>query len=180
MCTSRAYGRSSATPASSFAPFAASATTSSGTSVGRLFWKIFIGFWIALVVAAVGAGTAVWVQHHSHDAPPQDLAAGPPSRIVIDLAAATLRHGRVEALPPWMSEVQSRRAMVMFAVDAQGRDVLGPGAPSGALTAAREIIARGEEGRGARQVSSPPRASYLPFLPRGPGPRGQRPPPEPP
>src|SRR5260221_363290 len=125
MCISRAYGRNSATPASSFAPFAASATTSCGSSVGRLFWKIFIGFWIALVVAAVGAGTAVWVQHHSHDAPPPDLAAGPPSRIVIDLAAATLRHGGVEALRQWMSEVQSRRAMVMFAVDAQGRDALG-------------------------------------------------------
>ena len=148
--------------------------------MGRLFWKIFIGFWIALVVAAVGAGTAVWVQHRSHDAPPSDLAAGPPSRIVTDLAAATLRHGGVDALRQWLGEVQSRRAMLMFAVDREGRDVLGREVPGGALTAAREIIARGEEGRGARQVSVPDGATYLLFLTRGPGPRGQRPPPEPP
>ncbi|HZE58977.1 MAG TPA: ATP-binding protein [Burkholderiales bacterium] len=148
--------------------------------MGRLFWKIFIGFWIALVVAAVGAGTTVWIQHHSHDQPPQDLPGGPPSRIATDLAAATLRHGGVGALRQWMSEVQSRRPVMMFAVDAEGRDVLGRDVPSAALVAAREVVARGEEGRGARQVAAPDGASYLLFVTRVPGLRPQRPPPEPP
>ena len=67
--------------------------------MGRLFWKIFIGFWLALVVAAVAAGTAVWVQRleRGREAPP-DLAVGPPSRIATDLAAVTLRHGGVNAV----------------------------------------------------------------------------------
>src|SRR5205823_13847666 len=85
-------------------------------------WKIFIGFWIALVVAAVGAGTAVWVQHHGREAPPQDLAMGPPSRIATDLAAATLRHGGVEALRSWMNDAQVRRAVALFVVDDADHD----------------------------------------------------------
>jgi len=148
--------------------------------VGRLFWKIFIGFWIALVVAAVGAGTAVWVQHRNRDVPPPDLAAGPPARITTDLAAATLRHGGVEALRQWMTEVHARRPMMMFAVDDQGRDLLGREVPPAALMAAREIVAHGDEDRGARQVAASDGTRYLLFVTRGPGPRGQRPPPGPP
>jgi two-component system OmpR family sensor kinase len=147
--------------------------------VGRLFWKIFIGFWIALVVAAVGAGTAVWVQHHGHDAPPQDLAAGPPSRLATDLAAVTLRHGGPDALREWMSEVQARRNVIVFAVDDAGQDLLGREVPAAVLAAAREVVARGDD-RGARKVAAPDGASYLLFITRAPGARPLRPPPEPP
>src|SRR4029077_13239749 len=79
-----------------------------GVAVGRLFWKIFIGFGLSLVTAALITGTAVWVQHH-REAPPPELAGGPPSRIATDLAAATLAHGGVDALRSWMMEVESRR-----------------------------------------------------------------------
>lgn len=157
--------------------------------MGRLFWKIFIGFWLALVVAAVGAGTAVWLQHRRTEPPSQELAGGPPSRIATDMAAATLRHGGVEALRHWMKEVQGRRALMIYAVDGGGRDVLGREVPGTALAAAREVIARGDDGRGARQVAAADGASYVLFVTRGPGPgpgpgpgagRGMRPPPEPP
>src|SRR5260221_10906481 len=71
-----------------------------GVAVGRLFWKIFLGFWLALVVAGVVAGTAVWLQR-PRDPTAQDLAMGAPSRIATDLAAATLRYGGVEAPRQW-------------------------------------------------------------------------------
>jgi len=142
--------------------------------VGRLFWKIFIGFWIALVVAAVGAGTAVWIQHRGREAPPPDLVMGPPSRIATDLAAATLRHGGVEALRQWMNDAQVRRTVAVFAVDDAGRDVLGREVPAAALAAARELIARGDDGRGVRRVAALGGESYLVFVTRAPG--GGRPP----
>jgi two-component system OmpR family sensor kinase len=148
--------------------------------VGRLFWKIFIGFWIALVVAAVGAGTAVWLQRleRAREAPP-DLAVGPPSRIATDLAAATLRHGGVDALRQWMNDVQAKRAVALFAVDEQGHDVLGREVPTTALASARQVVARGDDGKGARRVAARGGESYLVFVARVPGPwkeRGKPPP----
>jgi two-component system OmpR family sensor kinase len=138
--------------------------------VGRLFWKIFIGFWIALVVAAVGAGTAVWLQRleRAREAPP-DLAVGPPSRIATDMAAATLRHGGVDALRQWMNDVQAKRAVALFAVDEQGHDVLGREVPATALASARQVVARGDDGKGARRVAASGGESYLVFVARVPG-----------
>ena len=154
--------------------------------MGRLFWKIFIGFWLALVVAAVGAGTAVWLQHHAQQQQPPDLAAGPPSRMTVDLAAATLRHGGLEALKQWIAEVHSRRGAILFAVDDDGHDVIGRAVPQAALASAREIAAHSEENRGgARHIAAPDGTRYLIFVTRPPGPlprggAGGRPPPEPP
>ena len=142
--------------------------------MGRLFWKIFIGFWLALVTAAAITGTAVWLQHHMQAAPP-DLAAGQPSRIATDMAAATLRHGGVEALRAWMNDVEFRRPVALFAVDDQGRDILGREVPPTALASARELVESGDEGRGARRVSLPSGENYLLFVTRAPGAPGARP-----
>jgi len=150
--------------------------------VGRLFWKIFFGFWLALVSAALITGTAVWVQHH-RATPPPELAGGPPSRIATDLAAATLAHGGVEALRSWMIDVESRRPVQVFAVDDDGRDVLGREVSETIVAAARELAEKGEPG--ARRVAAPGGESYLVFVtrpagaPRPPGPRPGRPGPPP-
>jgi two-component system OmpR family sensor kinase len=143
--------------------------------MGRLFWKIFIGFWLALVTAAAITGTAVWLQHHRQE-PATELAGGPPSRLATDLAAATLAHGGVEALRSWMQEVESRRPVQVFAVDDRGRDVLGREVAPTTLAAARELVEHGEPG--ARRVAAPGGESYLVFVTRAPG--GLRPPPRPP
>ncbi|HYR33508.1 MAG TPA: ATP-binding protein [Burkholderiales bacterium] len=137
--------------------------------MGRLFWKIFIGFWIALVVAAFGTGTAVWVQRleRAREAPQQDLAVGPPHRIAIDMAAATLRHGGVEALRQWMNDWQGRRPLPVFAVNDEGRDLLGREVPVAALASARELAARGADGQGVRLVAAPGQENFLLFVPRG-------------
>ena len=154
--------------------------------MGRLFWKIFIGFWLALVVAAVGAGTAVWLQHRALQQQPPDLAAGPPSRMTVDLAAATLRHGGLEALKQWIAEVHARRGAILFAVDDEGRDVLAREVPAGALASAREVASHSEDNRGgARYIVGADATRYLIFVTRppglrSPGPGQGRPPPEPP
>lgn len=33
--------------------------------MGRLFWKFFLSFWLALLLAGVGVGTAVWLRHQT-------------------------------------------------------------------------------------------------------------------
>jgi len=32
--------------------------------MGRLFWKSFLAFWLALLLAGAGVGVAVWLYQH--------------------------------------------------------------------------------------------------------------------
>jgi len=137
--------------------------------VGRLFWKIFLGFWLALVIAAVLTGTAVWLRHRSDTPPPE--SAGPPFRVAADLAAATLRHGGVEALRAWMMEAQFRRPVAVFAVDALGHDILEREVPPAALAAARSRADQSGDAGAARTVTAAGGGTYLVFATRTPGPR---------
>ena len=138
--------------------------------MGRLFWKIFLGLWLALIIAAVITGTAVRLQH-LHEAPPAELAGGPPFRLAADLAAATLRHGGVEALREWMKDAPLRRPILVFAIDEQGNDILGREVPPSALAAAREVADQGNDALGARRVAAAGGGEYLIFAMRTPGPR---------
>jgi two-component system OmpR family sensor kinase len=133
--------------------------------VGRLFWKIFLAFWLALVAAAVSTGTIVWLQHGAADAAPKDFAAGP--RGGMDMAAAMLRDDGVEALRGWMQH--RRHPAPIYVVDEAGRDVLGRAVPAAALARAREIVRRRGEGFRARSVVGPGGERYLLFAPQPPG-----------
>jgi len=131
--------------------------------VGRLFWKIFIGFWLALVVAAVGTGTIVWLKHEEISAAP--LAMGPRAGYGIEMAASMLREDGVDALRGWIAH--RRRPMQVFVVDDEGRDVLGRPVAESLVTSARRVAERGEPG--ARLVTTPDGERYLLFAPLPPG-----------
>jgi two-component system OmpR family sensor kinase len=133
--------------------------------VGRLFWKIFLAFWLALVVAAVGTGTVVWLQHGAADAQPKEFGAGP--RAGMDMAAAMLREDGVEALRGWMQH--RRHPAPIYVVDEAGRDVLGRAVPEASLARAREIVRRRGDGFRARSVVGPAGERYLLFAPLQPG-----------
>jgi two-component system OmpR family sensor kinase len=65
-------------------------------TVGRLFWKFFLVFWLALLTAGIGVGTAVWWQRQSEgDSSPRGLRFAEP---FVAAAGATLQYGGVEAL----------------------------------------------------------------------------------
>jgi two-component system OmpR family sensor kinase len=147
--------------------------------MGRLFWKIFIAFWLALIAAAVATGIAVSVQRAARSAAEPELASGPPAALATNLASATLRHGGVEALRGWLREAQGARGVALFAVDPQGADLLGRPVPPAALARARELADSGERPRVARLAEAPSGERYLLFAAaqgeaRGPG---RRPPP---
>ncbi|HEY5899272.1 MAG TPA: ATP-binding protein [Burkholderiales bacterium] len=131
--------------------------------MGRLFWKIFLAFWLALVVAAVGTGTVVWLRHED---PGAQLAMGPRAGFGMEMAASMLRQDGAEALRGWMEH--RRHPMPIFAVDESGRDVLGRAVPPQALARARDIVQRGD-GFGARMVATPDGERYLLFAPIPPG-----------
>ncbi len=129
--------------------------------MGRLFWKIFLAFWLALVVAAVGTGTVVWLRRAAADAPPPEFAAG--ARGGMDMAAAMLRDDGVDALRGWMQH--RRHPMPIYVVDKTGRDVLDRPVPQAALERARQIVRRRGDSFRARSIVAPDGAHYLVFVP---------------
>jgi two-component system, OmpR family, sensor kinase len=133
--------------------------------MGRLFWKIFFAFWAALIATALATATAVSLQRSARMSPEPQLVRGLPAVLATDLAAATLRHGGVSALRAWMTETERRRGPSLFAVDAQGADMLGRPVPPEALARARELAASGEGRRAARRVTAPSGEDYLLFMP---------------
>src|SRR5688572_4439246 len=147
--------------------------------MGRLFWKIFFAFWLTLIAAAIGTGMAISLQREERDGPAPELAGGRIPALATELASVTLRHGGVPALREWMRESQRTRGPSLFAVDSEGRDLLGRPVPAAALTRARELAAGGGA-RAAREVAAPGGEHYLLFTPmEGEPRRGRRPGPPP-
>jgi two-component system, OmpR family, sensor kinase len=129
--------------------------------VGRLFWKIFLAFWVALIVAAAGAGTVVWLRHE--EAPLPDMTAGP--RGGMHMAAAMLRNDGVDAVRGWL---QHRRSpSPIYVIDEAGRDILGRPVPPAALERAREAAQRRGDSFRLRSVAAPGGERYLVFAPGG-------------
>jgi two-component system, OmpR family, sensor kinase len=148
--------------------------------MGRLFWKIFLAFWLALIATAVATGSAVSLYRAGRVAADAELARGMHAAMSIEMAAATLRHGGVQALRAWVTEAQGGRRPVLFAVDARGMDLLGRPVPEPVLARARELAASGPRACAARLAAAPDGETYLLFTPaqaaprRGPGPGGRR------
>jgi len=145
--------------------------------VSRLFWKIFLAFWLALAAAAAATGTAVWLHRYAREAGERDLLAGPPQAFSTALAAATLHHGGVDALRAWIAEASHARPLAMLAVDDAGRDLLGRPVPAASLARAKALAAQGTEPRAARLVTAAGGERILLFTPPGAEPRRRAPPP---
>lgn len=112
--------------------------------MGRLFWKILAGFWLALIAAAIGVGIGVALEQQSRfdermarfEASP--LATGPYTRARIAETAALLRHAGPETTARVLAERGPRAARrPVLVVDAQGRDLLGREVPAQVLAQAR-------------------------------------------
>ncbi|MCO5106669.1 MAG: ATP-binding protein [Burkholderiaceae bacterium] len=134
--------------------------------MGRLFWKFFLAFWLALLLAGAAVGSLVWLHQQRVAREEPALAAGPRAALALQAAAATLRHGGVPALrallgdaaPPWS-------AAVVYAVDRDGRDLLGRDVPADALERARGLLARPAAPRAARAVRYDDASGLLLFVP---------------
>jgi len=135
------------------------------TAVGRLFWKFFFSYWLALVVAVFGTSTAVWLYRLAETGPGLALEAGPRATFVVGSAAATLRHGGVAAVKELMADWERRGHVGLFIVDERGRDVLDRPVSAAALAEARGRTQSSSESGPVRLVRRPGGESYLIFVP---------------
>lgn len=155
--------------------------------MGRLFWKVLLGFWLALLAAGTIVAIVVFtVQQTESDDELLGRADGPGlllrSPWVSDRLlrhAEILRHAGEPALRDYMHRAHERRMargrtpVVVLVVDARGRDLLGRPVPASALELARRVALTVEEDAAetpavALRVSADAGGEYLLFMPRPP------------
>ncbi|HOW74369.1 MAG TPA: ATP-binding protein [Candidatus Competibacteraceae bacterium] len=131
--------------------------------MGRLFWKFFFAFWLALLAASGGVGAAVWLHQQTLDERSQ-LASGPRAAFLVNATAATLRHGGIAALQSLLEEWRDRGGAHVYVVDDAGRELLDRVVPAEALAQARRLAQEDRESRIARLETAGGRP-YLFFIP---------------
>lgn len=131
--------------------------------MGRLFWKIFFGFWLTMVLIAVGVGFGV--HHHNKKLLTQmtDIGTGPGAELLVSSAAASLRYGGEQALGRLLKEWPRRAAHRVLVVDDIGRDLFGR--PVSRLSLAAALKTAERRARGVRRVVTPDGRRYLLFIP---------------
>ncbi len=109
--------------------------------MGRLFWKFFLAFWLALIVAVALAAALFSLHQQRTRDDAASLGAGPRAELALRSAAATLRHGGVDALREWLRDDEAHRRSpggpVVHAIDRDGVDLLGRPVPGEMLAQAR-------------------------------------------
>lgn len=133
--------------------------------MGRLFWKFFLAFWLALIAAIALVGALVALHQQDLRETTASLAAGPRTELALRSAAATLRHGGTEALRDWLLDDDNARvASGVYAVDRHGDDLLGRPVAADAIERAR-LYARAEDSHARHGVRYDEASELLLFVP---------------
>lgn len=94
--------------------------------MGRLFWKFFLTFWLALLVAGIGVGTAVWLRHNAwqgNETAKHSVDVRRASAFVA-VAENVMRHGGVAGLRNFLDAMHEAPFPPVYAVDDQDREIL--------------------------------------------------------
>jgi two-component system OmpR family sensor kinase len=134
-------------------------------AMGRLFWKIFFGFWLSLVAISVAVGLAVNLYNQARWEELDELAAGPRAELALNAVAVALRHGGRETVAELFQDMPRRFRQQVLIVDAEGKDLFGHSVPAAALQRARQNIGDTLRARGLRRVQLADGAEYLLFIP---------------
>lgn len=133
--------------------------------MGRLFWKIFAGIWISLVLTMLGVGTAFFLHTRAHMDENSRVAKDPRSAFSSRLAAVSLEHGGEEVARNILLDWPSRELTAPMVVNPEGRDLLDRPVNPEMLNQAREHLDASMGGRGPLAATSPSGIRYIVFLP---------------
>ncbi|SFK31777.1 sensor histidine kinase [Methylophaga sulfidovorans] len=135
--------------------------------MSRLFWKFFIVFWLALLVAGISVGTVVWLHHKSI----QDQANKTDSEIdvhahaFVSVAADIFSYGGEEALITFLQKAQQAPFPKVYAIDDNGNDILRRSIDPKKVAYAKALFLQGEFPLAIRYVTDNEGHSLLLFSP---------------
>lgn len=148
--------------------------------MGRLFWKLVVVFWVALLVAGYGVASIVRLHDESLRNESRAVLGGPRAEYTVHSATVLLKHAGPAALRELLASESAGPGPQLLAVDETDRELLNRPVPPQALSRAREL-ARNSQGPGiAHFAQAADGHTWLLFLPgearpaEGPG---MRPPP---
>jgi len=137
--------------------------------VGRLFWKFFLTFWLALLVAGIGVGTAVWLRHNtwqnSGDELPRAAIDVRHASSLLEVAESAYRYGGDAELRLFLGKLHAAHLPPVYAVDDQDRDILQRNLAPEILQQARALFLQAAYPEAIRLVSSGNGQNYLLFVP---------------
>jgi signal transduction histidine kinase len=137
--------------------------------MGRLFWKFFLSILLAQVAATIGIGGTIWLRDQArHRSTEPTLDLGPPAVIMLDAAAATLKHGGVDGLRDLAA---SSRRMRLYVLDDQGQELLGRTVPAKLRGEVERNLETGTQSHAVARLMAPDGRRYLAFASRIPGQR---------
>lgn len=105
--------------------------------MGRLFWKIFLTFWLTLIIAGIGVGLVVW-WHAQYIDDSVRRGRDPRAAELVGAATNTLEHGGIEALKGFLSHYVGVGPLTIYAVNDHGVDILGRSVDPKEVEAARQ------------------------------------------
>ena len=135
--------------------------------MGRLFWKIFFGFWLTLLVTGFIVGGLVWQHNKNRIEQLEILANSPRAEFGVTSLASILREQGREGLEQIYQQHKKRyrRPPPVYIVDATGNDLLGRPVSRLILDKAHAEVSKAEQSA-VQQVSTPDGEQFLLFVPR--------------
>jgi len=114
-------------------------------TMGRLFWKFFFSFWLTLLVAAISAGSFVWLERAANDDDLGDLKLLDYRAIAYVKVAADIgqKHGE-KALKDFLKQIKQDQLSEVLAVNADQQDILGRPVDIATHTQAQQLFAKGK------------------------------------
>lgn len=131
--------------------------------MGRLFWKIFAGFWITLLLTVLVVATALTIRNEALRREETALADGPHSDFSTRITWLVFHHGGEAALRSMATDWNTRRGDMPLVVDQADHDMFGRKVPPDALSEARQRLTQDRDSRGVRELTTAAGQRYIIF-----------------
>ncbi|NOR71110.1 MAG: HAMP domain-containing protein [Methylomarinum sp.] len=128
--------------------------------MGRLFWKIFFGFWLTLILTGTIVGGLVWQHNKKLIEQLEILIKNPRADFGINIVAKLLRKEGSSAL----KNLIKRRPVPVLIVDDNGSELFGRQVSDIMLRKAREALKTPQQ-HSIQQVTTPEGEHFLLFMP---------------